>query len=228
MAAFTSDTVLGDIVTADPSRTRILERFGIDYCCNGQRSVAEACATSGVEVGDLLTALGAEEPGPRADWADLDDAALIDHILSTHHRFLWEEFPRVGELVDKVTRVHGPNHRELAEVQKTFHQLRDGVEPHLRNEETVLFPEISERNGAADRPVSDDLRKGLDENMTEHDRAGALLAELRKLTDGYAVPADACASYTAMLSGLEDIESDLHIHVHKENNVLFPRVLAPV
>jgi regulator of cell morphogenesis and NO signaling len=223
---FTSDTILGDIVTADPSSTRILERFGIDYCCNGQRSIAAACAASDISVDELLGALDAEEPGQRADWADLDDATLIEHIVSTHHRFLWDEFPRMAELVDKVARVHGPNHSELARVREAFHQLRSGVEPHLRDEETVLFPEITERNGTTAGPVSDELRNGLDENMKEHDRAGALLAELRKLTDGYAIPADACASYQAMLSGLEDIESDLHIHVHKENNVLFPRVLA--
>jgi regulator of cell morphogenesis and NO signaling len=226
VATFTPDTVLGDIVTADPSSTRILERFGIDYCCNGQRSVTDACATSDVDVDELLAALDAKEPGQRAAWADLDDAALIEHIVGTHHRFLWDEFPRLAALVDKVARVHGPNHSELARVQAAFHQLRNGVEPHLREEETVLFPEITERNGATERPISDQLRNGLDQNMVEHDRAGGLLAELRKLTDGYRIPADACASYQAMLSGLEEIESDLHIHVHKENNVLFPRVLA--
>jgi regulator of cell morphogenesis and NO signaling len=223
---FTSDTILGDVVTADPSSTRILDRFGIDYCCNGQRSIADACATSDVEVDELLTALDAGEPGQRADWADLDDAALIDHILSTHHRFLWDEFPRMSDLVDKVARVHGPNHSELARVREAFQQLRNGVEPHLRNEETVLFPELSERNGAAERPISDELRTALRENMKEHDRAGEVLVELRRLTGGYTIPADACASYTAMLSGLEEIESDLHMHVHKENNVLFPRALT--
>ncbi|MGH3523757.1 MAG: iron-sulfur cluster repair di-iron protein [Mycobacterium sp.] len=226
MATFTSDTILGDIVTADPSSTRVLDRFGIDYCCHGQRPLGEACASSDVDVDELLTALTAKEPGPRADWADFDDASLIAHIVSTHHRFLWDEFPRMAELVDKVARVHGPNHSELVRVREVFHQLRNGVEPHLRTEETLLFPEISLRSGKPDRPLSDEVRAELAENLEEHDRAGELLAELRELTNGYVIPADACASYTAMLSGLEEIESDLHMHVHKENNVLFPRVLA--
>ncbi|HEU0190166.1 MAG TPA: iron-sulfur cluster repair di-iron protein [Mycobacterium sp.] len=226
MAAFTSDMILGDIVTADPKTTRVLERFGIDYCCNGQRPVVDACATSNVDIDELLTALNTEAPGQRADWADLDDTALIAHIVSTHHRFLWDEFPRMAELVDKVARVHGPNHAELAQVRDTFHKLRGGIEPHLRTEETLLFPQISMLAAKPGTPVPDELRAELSENMTEHDRAGGLLAELRRLTDGYAIPADACASYTAMLSGLEEIESDLHLHVHKENNVLFPRVLA--
>ncbi len=222
MTSYTSDTILGDVITTDPSRTRILERFGIDYCCGGQRPIGEACTQAQVDVGEFLTALNAAEPGQRADWADLDDAALIDHILDTHHRFLWDEFPRMSALVDKVARVHGPNHEELARVREAFGELRAKVEPHLRTEETVLFPELRTRGGA----ISDQLRAALRENMEQHDRAGELLTELRQLTSGYAVPADACASYTAMLGGLQEMESDLHMHVHKENNVLFPRVLA--
>lgn len=222
--AFTAQTVLGDIVTADPSRARTLERFGIDYCCHGQRSVGDACASAGIDADQLLAALGAAEPGQRADWADLDDTALIGHILETHHRFLWEEFPRMSALVDKVSRVHGPNHSELVRVRETFERLRGALESHLTDEETALFPELTGR--APQRPISEELRAAVRENMHEHDNAGALLAELRRLTGDYIAPDDACASYTAMLTGLEDIEADLHMHVHKENNVLFPRVLA--
>ena len=227
MTTFTSDQILGDIVTADPSSTRILSRFGIDFCCHGQRSLADACAADGVDANEVLAALNSStESAQRADWADFDDPALIAHIVSTHHRFLWDEFPRLAELVDKVARVHGPNHGELARVREVFHQLRGGMEPHLRTEETMLFPEISLHAGRPDRPLSDEVRNELAENQQEHDNAGHLLAELRELTGGYAVPADACASYTAMLAGLADLESDIHLHVHKENNVLFPRVLA--
>lgn len=227
MAAFTSDQILGDIVTADPSTTRILSRFGVDFCCHGQRTLDDACAADGVDTDELLAALNSSgAPAQRADWADFDDAALIAHIVATHHRFLWDEFPRLAELVDKVARVHGPNHTELAQVRDIFHKLRAGMEPHLRTEETMLFPEISLLAGRPDRPLPDEVRTELAANQQEHDNAGHLLAELRQLTDGYAVPADACASYTAMLAGLADLESDIHLHVHKENNVLFPRVLA--
>jgi regulator of cell morphogenesis and NO signaling len=229
VAAFTSDQILGDIVTADPSTTRILSQFGIDFCCHGQRSLNDACAADGVDADELLAALNSSgAPTQRADWADFDDASLVAHIVSTHHRFLWDEFPRLAELVDKVARVHGPNHGELARVRELFHQLRGGMEPHLRTEETMLFPEISLHAGRPERPLSEEVRTELAENQQEHDNAGHLLAELRELTNGYAIPADACASYTAMLAGLADLESDIHLHVHKENNVLFPRVLAEV
>ncbi|BBY56641.1 iron-sulfur cluster repair di-iron protein [Mycobacterium koreense] len=226
MTTYTPETILGDIVTADPSRTRIMDRFGIDYCCHGQRPVSEACAEAKIDVEELLAALNTESPGTRESWADLGDTALIEHVVDTHHRFLWEEFPRMQVLVDKVARVHGPNHGELAQVRDVFTKLRNGIEPHLREEEEELFPAITARDGAADGPLPEGLRSALKENMVEHDGAGELLAELRRLTDDYTVPADACGSYMAMLAGLEEIESDLHMHVHKENNVLYPRVLA--
>ncbi len=100
------------------------------------------------------------------------------------------------------------------------------MEPHLRTEETLLFPQISMRSATPPEPLSSELRAELSQNLTEHDRAGELLAELRQITNGFAVPPDACGSYKAMLAGLEEIEKDLHMHVHKENNVLFTRVLA--
>ena len=224
MTSLRPETLLGDLITADPSRTRILDRFGIDYCCGGQRAVGAACAAADVDLDEFFAALSEAGPGTPAEWAGLGDAALIEHIVETHHGFLWAEFPRLAELVDKVARVHGPNHNELTTVREVFTKLRNGIEPHLRTEEDVLFPQISAR--AADQPIPAELRTGLQQNMTEHDNAGALLAQLHRLTDGYAVPADACGSYQAMLAGLADIESDLHMHVHKENNVLFPRVLA--
>lgn len=225
MATYTSETILGDVITADPSRTRILDRFGIDYCCHGQRSVGAACNEAQIDVDEVLTALNGEEPGARADWADMADAALIEHIIDTHHRFLWDEFPRMSALVDKVARVHGESHPELGQVRNAFGELREKVEPHLRREEDTIFPGLRARGEAA---VSGELRAALEQNMKEHDVAGELLAELRELTSGYAVPSDACGSYTAMLAGLQEIESDLHLHVHKENNVLFPRALAMV
>lgn len=225
MATYTSETILGDVITADPSRTRILERFGIDYCCHGQRPIGAACNEAQIDVDEVLTALNGEEPGPRADWADMADEALIEHIVDTHHRFLWDEFPRLWALVDKVAQVHGDNHPELGQVRNAFGELREKVERHLRTEEDVMFPGLRARGDAA---VSGELRTALEQNMKEHDVAGELLAELRELTGGYAVPSDACGSYTAMLAGLAEIESDLHLHVHKENNVLFRRALAAV
>lgn len=226
MTTFTPDTILGDIVTADPATTRVLDRFKIDYCCHGQRSVSDACAESNASVDEVLAALAAKGPGQRPEWADMDDTSLIAHIVSTHHKFLRDELPRMTELTGKVAHVHGANHAELASVRDTFGRFRAEMEPHMRTEETQLFPAISIRAGDASKAVSPELRKHLQQHLDDHDSAGELLHEIRRLTHDYAVPADACASYKAMLTGLDEIETDTHLHVHKENNVLFKRVLA--
>ncbi len=150
----------------------------------------------------------------------MGDGALADHLVDTHHAYLWEEMPRLTALVDKITTVHGDRHPELAAIQRCYAAIRADLEPHLLKEEGVLFPLIRQGNVALDGPIS--------VMLAEHDHVGDLLVDLRTLTGGYAVPSDGCASYTACFAGLEALEADTHVHIHKENNVLFPRVLGTV
>lgn len=221
------EMTLAEIVDANPRATRAFERLQLDYCCGGQRSLVEACATLGLDPEDVLRELEGTDQAP-AEWAGMAMAELTDHIESTHHRFLHEEFPRLGELMAKVLSVHGANHPELRDVAAAFGAVREDLEPHLMKEERVLFPMIRELSGAQSSPsfhcgsISNPIRM----MMLEHDRAGELLAELRRVTDDFRPPADACGSYQALFQGLADLEADTHLHVHKENNVLFPSVLS--
>jgi regulator of cell morphogenesis and NO signaling len=225
--AFDPSTTLGDLVTAHPDLAGELERRSLDFCCGGSRTLADACSSQGLDsamVAEELASIATAEPAP---WADLGPAALVDHLERTHHAYLHTELPRIAALSAKVRSVHGANHPELAEVDTTFGRLRDELEPHLVKEERVLFPTIRElatgehpaafRSGSLQNPISQMLR--------EHDHAGALLEQLRDLTNGYAVPADGCASYRALFQALEQLESDTHLHVHIENNRLFPMVI---
>ncbi|MEI2776123.1 MAG: iron-sulfur cluster repair di-iron protein [Tetrasphaera sp.] len=221
------NTTLGDLVTEDPRRTRVLERFGLDYCCNGQRSLAEAAGAAGLAVDEVAGALDIPDPAPAPPWQHLENAALAHDIVDTHHAYLWEEMPRLQALVDKVHGVHGERHPELGRVQAAYTEAVADLEPHLTKEERVLFPAIS-RLEKAHAPVAfpfGSLANPIGQMMAEHDVVGELFKEIRSLTTGYAVPDDACNSYRAMLAGLEEMELDLHEHIHKENNVLFPRVL---
>lgn len=226
--AVDASTTLGDLVTADPRRSRVMERFGIDYCCNGSRSLAEASADAGIELSTLAAALEIPDPPPVAPSQHLENAALAHEIVDTHHAYLWEEMPPLLALVEKVAGVHGDRHAELEQVRVTYTSVIEEIEPHLTREERVAFPAIS-RLERTQAPVT--LRDGTDladllaELVAEHDIVGDLFREIRSLTKGYAVPEDACGSYRAMLSGLEEMERDLHEHIHKENNILFPRVL---
>ena len=227
MSELTTDRTLADVVTEEPGAARVLEGFGLDYCCGGRRTLADACAREGVDPNRVLDALGDIEPGPEPDWAQMAPEELVDHLEATHHAYLHAELPRLHALVDKVTGVHGARHAELVDVRAAFVALRADLEPHLLKEERVLFPMIRELATAAAPPSfpCGPLANPISVMLAEHDRAGELLATLRRLTDGYQPPADGCASYRALYAGLAELEADIHLHVHKENNLLFPAVV---
>lgn len=227
MAVMTT-TTLGDLVTEDPRRSRVLEQLGLDYCCNGDRPLDEAARAAGLDPADVSVRLDLPGEPPVMVAKDLALSALAHDIVDTHHAYLWEEMPRLTALVDKVVGVHGERHPELARVQETYTRVVTEIEPHLTREERVVFPAISrlEKTRAPVTVASGDLGELVQQLVDEHDVVGDLLAELRDLTGGFTPPPDGCNSYRAMLAGLEELEQDLHAHVHKENNILFPRVRA--
>jgi len=229
MAVFIDPSItLAELVTQRPALARELERRSLDYCCGGQRTLEEACAGQGLDVDETATALSATPGGEIAPWATFGPVELVDHLEATHHAYLHEEFGRLTALADKVAQVHGGRHPELAEVRRLYGELRDDLEPHLTKEEQVLFPMIRELAAADTAPTfhCGTLRNPISVMVREHDRAGELLEQLRAVTEGYVIPDDACASYTALYAGLEELEADTHLHVHKENNLLFPAVIA--
>jgi regulator of cell morphogenesis and NO signaling len=230
MSSITAQSTLGDIVTADPSLARQLERHHLDYCCGGSRTITEACASQGLSVDAVLAELAepaADAAALSSAWTAMSAADLVDHLEATHHRYLWEELPRLSALLEKVTSVHGARHPELDEIGRCFASLRADLEPHLMKEERVLFPMIRELAAARVRPTfhCGSVRNPISVMEREHDTAGELLARLRQLTGDYAPPADACVSYEMLYRGLAELEADTHLHVHKENNVLFPMVV---
>lgn len=218
---------LGDIVAERPASARVLDRFGLDYCCRGQRTLADACVTLGIDVDDVRAALD-EAPSSAAGWTDLAPGALAEHLVSTHHAYLWDELPLLDALAEKVHGAHAVRHPELARVRELVAELRADLEPHLMKEERVLFPAIRAIEAGQREfpfgPVANPIRMML----AEHDRVGDLLAELRAVTSNYDVPSDGCASYRSLYERLDALEHDTHVHIHKENHVLFPEVLALV
>jgi regulator of cell morphogenesis and NO signaling len=219
---------LGELITQHPSLARELERRELDYCCGGRLTLSEACAKQGLDVEDTVAALSAIPAGGAEPWATFGPAELVDHIESTHHAYLHSEFARLTALSDKVAEVHGGRHPELLDVQRLYGDVRADLEPHLLKEERMLFPMIRELAAAQTAPAfhCGSLRNPISVMLREHDMAGELLAQLRAAARGYALPDDACASYTALYAGLEQLEADTHLHIHKENNVLFPAVVA--
>jgi regulator of cell morphogenesis and NO signaling len=235
MTIATTKTV-GEIAAEIPSATREFEKLGIDYCCGGSRTLGEACAEANISIDEVVARLQksmtTSQSGENQDWQKQLLADLIGHITSTHHVFVRQECPRIEALADKVVGVHGKNHPELLRVQETFSALAGELSVHLMKEEQVLFPYLlrMEENTLAGEPAPPAMfgtvMNPVRMMMQEHDGAGDALRSLRSITCDYKVPEDACISYRTLYQALQGFESDLHQHIHLENNILFPRAVA--
>lgn len=216
---------LGQVVAENPAAARALDRFGLDYCCHGERTLAVACAEAGLEPTEVVAELDAVPIDGDRSWTELPPSALADHLVETHHRYLKEELPLLDALAEKVLAAHGERHPELAEVRALVAEVRADLEPHLLKEERILFPAIRDLvGGRRDFPFGA-LANPVEMMLLEHDRAGDLLAALRAATGSFTVPDDACASFRSLYERLEALEADTHRHIHKENHTLFPAAL---
>lgn len=221
---------LATIATTGAGARRVLDGFGLDYCCHGGQTLAAACASAGLdaqEVDDQLRAAMSASPADEIEhaWTTLDAPALADHIIATHHAYLHEELPALDALARKVLAVHGTGHPELHAVHRLVTGLRADMEPHLAKEESILFPAIRAMASTSGPAATASLALPIQAMTEDHDRVGDLLRELSAITAGYAVPDDACASYQALYERLEHLEADTHEHILKEHSALFPAAL---
>ena len=220
--------LVGDLVAEDYRRAAALKRFGIDFCCGGAVPLADACRQQGVALDDVVEALAASDAHgvatlPRVTaWSP---AFLVDYVVNEHHTYVRESVPVLRAFTQKVARVHGSERPELVEIANLFGCVADELTTHMASEEEIVFPRIkAQADGrAGDGPALRDLIREME---AEHDEAGALMAEIRRLSDDYTPPDGACNTYRAAFAKLEEFEDDLHRHVHLENHVLFPKALA--
>jgi len=228
-----TNKTIREIALEAPLTTRVFEEFKIDYCCGGRVDFAEACRNAGVDPAlvreKLESVTRAAGPAEMIDHRRATD--LVDHIVDTHHVFTRSELARLGPLMDKVASKHGESHPELAEIREKFFALNDELLPHMAKEEMVLFPYIKQIDDAAavgrpaPAPHFGTVRNPVRMMMFEHDAAGDILRRMRELSSDYKTPDGACPSYAALYAGLEDLEKDLHQHIHLENNVLFEQAI---
>jgi regulator of cell morphogenesis and NO signaling len=225
-----TDTV-GSIVTKRPALSRVFELHGIDYCCGGKIPLADACAKKGLDPQQVLAlreAAAAATPVGTVDPASMTLTALADHIEATHHAYVRAELPRLEAMTKKVATVHGEHDARLAQVHEVFLGLQWEMTSHMMKEERILFPMIRQLEASDSVPAfhCGSLANPINVMEAEHDQVGGALAKMRELTDGFTPPDWACNTYRAMLDGLAHLERDTHQHVHKENNILFPRAIA--
>ena len=219
-----TDRGVGELVAERPGRSRVFQSFAIDFCCQGGRTLSEACKKKGVPVDALVEQLEAElaDPAPpQRNPAELPPDELVTYILEQHHEFLRRELPRLHAMAERVAHVHGGHTASLVEIFDIFLALEDELNSHMQKEEMILFP-IIDALCQGERLMDGNIDGPIGCMVHEHEEAGQALARLRELSNGYQPPADACNTYRALFAGLLDLEEDLHRHIHLENAVLFP------
>jgi regulator of cell morphogenesis and NO signaling len=230
-----TEKTIREIALENPATIRVFERFGIDYCCGGRKSLEQACSElqlSAEQVREKLDeCLNADSDGT-PDWQSASLSKLIQHIVRQHHNYCRQEIPRLKALAEKVNSRHGKTHAELAEIAQIFERLGNDMLVHMLKEEQVLFPYIAGVEHAqqagieAPRPFFGNVSNPITVMVDDHEEAGEMLRKLRQLSSDYTPPMGACPSYQGLFHGLADFEKDMHQHVHLENNILFPRALA--
>jgi regulator of cell morphogenesis and NO signaling len=227
---------VGQLVAERPARSRIFQSLGIDFCCGGKKPLAEACAAKGLDAPTVAKMIEAAEAiagpsgvtvsGPVVDANAMTLTALCDHIENTHHAYIKAELPRLGMMWAKIAGKHGDHHPWAVEVRDVFMGLFEEMTSHMHKEERILFPAIraierGQSGGTCFGSVANPIRV----MEAEHDGAGDALARMRDLSANYTPPQGACPTFRAALDGLAQLEADMHQHVHKENNVLFPKAI---
>ncbi len=223
------DRPVGQLVAEKPARSRVFERWGIDYCCGGKKSLQEVCAKKGLDATAVVNDLEIADSAPRRDgpdWSQATLTALSDHIQAVHHGYLREALPRLSALTARVAERHTAKDPRLAELADVFAGFREEVESHTNKEDQVLFPAIrSLESNVEPSPIAKRIAEPIQQMLAEHDDAGASLVRMRELTDGFSPRADACNTHRAMLDALAELELDMHQHIHLENNILFPKAI---
>jgi regulator of cell morphogenesis and NO signaling len=232
-------TTVRDLVGRYPQTRPVFEKYGIDYCCGGNKHLAEAAHERHVDVAALVDALTKSldtpiEPGDHhdRDWNAASLTELVNHIVEVHHAYMKMALPRLRGLLSAVIQAHSRHHgATLRQVQTLFDDLDEEISSHLMKEEKILFPFITamELHSQKNQPIPlapcGSVSHPVQQMEHEHESAGKVLAKLREVTSDYALPPDACPTFKAMYEELRRMEADLHRHIHLENNILFPRAI---
>ncbi|WP_147678267.1 iron-sulfur cluster repair di-iron protein [Algibacter pacificus] len=225
---------IGQFVAEDFRTAAVFSKYKIDFCCNGNRSIEEACQKKGIDRNRLLDELEAvlnTSTGQSIDYKSWPLDLLAEYIEKTHHRYVEEKIPVLRQFLDKLCRVHGEHHPELFKINELFTASAGELSAHLKKEELILFPFIKKmvkatlENGAVQAPHFGTVENPIAMMMEEHDTEGERFRQIAELTDNYTPPADACNTYRVTYAMLDEFEKDLHLHIHLENNILFPKAV---
>jgi len=223
---------LAEIVTSKPEAAALLESYNLDFCCRGKQKLSEALENDAAklqEVSGRLEKLFKTTATAETDFNKFSLTQLVDYILNTHHRYVKETIPVIQQHLAKVSLKHGEVHPEMKKIELLFDVVKRDFEQHMMKEEIILFPRIKKLELAFSegnlKEENFDVQQPIHVMELEHDIAGSMMEEIKKLSESYTPPSTACTTYRVCLEELKQFEKDLHRHVHLENNILFPKAL---
>lgn len=230
----TEKSNIGEVVRFNFRTATVFQANNIDYCCGGNKTIAEACREAGADSGKLIAELRstAENTDPDTEYINsLSLSELSDYIIRRHHSFVRKNIPFLQEGLDRICEVHGTAHPELFRIRELFSESAKDLTMHMQKEEIMLFPyiqqmEVSARSGSPlGKSHFGSVANPVRMMMAEHENEGRRFDIIADISNSYALPGDACNTYRATISGLKDFEADLHRHIHLENNILFPKAI---
>lgn len=230
----TKKSNIGALVAQNYKTANVFKKSGIDFCCNGNRTIEDACNQKKINVDELIQSLqNVAQINNSADGINFNSwplDLLADYIEKKHHRFVESKILEITPFLNKIVKVHGPQHPELNEVQLLFQGCVDELTVHMKKEELVLFPfirklELAKQNGTPVNAQFGSVKNPIQNMMNEHTAEGERFRKIAELTNNYTPPQDACNTYKVTFSLLNEFEDDLHQHIHLENNILFPKAI---
>ncbi|MCZ8284166.1 MAG: iron-sulfur cluster repair di-iron protein, partial [Bacteroidia bacterium] len=228
----TKENTIGEMVADDYRTAGVFQSFGIDFCCKGNQTIDEVCESKNISKSLLyndLEKVKISEDNPARDYKFWPLDLLADYIEKKHHRYVEDKTPVLKQYLDKICTVHGKNHPELFEIKDLFNQSANELAAHMKKEELILFPFVrkmaiaTQENQPSPQPPFGTVQNPIKTMMHEHDTEGEIFRRIEKLTDNYTPPLDACNTYKVTFALLKEFETDLHLHIHLENNILFPK-----
>ena len=225
---------ISEIVREDYRTAKIFESYKIDFCCNGNKNfkdVVDAKKLDAEKISDELVTIKSQNNNDTIDYNSFALDLLADYIEKKHHRYIEEKTPDIKQYLAKLCNVHGDNHPELFEINKNFNESAGELAMHMKREELILFPYIRkmvsaiQKNEKVGPPPFGSVENPIQAMMSEHDIEGERFKKISQITNNYTVPDDGCNTYRVTFSLLKEFEEDLHLHIHLENNILFPKAI---
>lgn len=228
------ETKIGEAVASNFRYVQVFEKYGIDFCCGGKKTIGDACTAKGLNPQEVISSLHKipeNGNGKAMNFSSWKPDFLIDYIINNHHRYVQNMMPAIYMHTAKVAEKHGASHPETLIIAEHFTDLKEELEVHMQKEERMLFPYIKQILGIEENgeefpfPPFGTIESPVRVMEHEHEAAGKLMAEINSLSSGFAPPEDACTTYRVLYQELKEFEDDLHMHIHLENNILFPKAI---